>query len=106
MSIPLIKTAGRSYNPVWYSQSLCELIIDGEDKKFAHILSGCGSESKVIQYKLDLTAKTMIGIQSAFTKSIPSALVQLNSQYYACASSSEIEFIDITSGMCVSSIQP
>ena len=52
MSLPLIKTVGRSYNPVWYSQSLCEVIIDND--KSLYIISGCGSENKVIHYKLDL----------------------------------------------------
>jgi len=74
MNLPIIKSVGRSYNPVWYSQSLCELIIEDEDKKFANILSGCGSESKVIQYKIDFASKSLTGIQSAFTKSIPSAV--------------------------------
>lgn len=62
MSIPLIKTVGRSYNPVWYSQSLCELQIEGVEKKVAYILSGCGSENKVIQYKIDLNMKTLTGV--------------------------------------------
>jgi hypothetical protein len=57
IGIPLIKTIGGSYNPVWYTQSLTELTLDnaaGEGGGVFNFLSACGSESKVIHYQIDL----------------------------------------------------
>ena len=104
-SIPLIKAIGRSYNPVWYSQSLTELTLDPtpDGQKKLYFLSGCGAENKVVQYRIDLTKKELAGVQGAFTKGTPAALAQVSQQYYACASGSDVEFMDIETGMCVSS---
>lgn len=44
-------------------------------------------------------------MQTAVTKAIPASVAQVNQHYYACASNADIEFFDISSGMCVSSIQ-
>lgn len=65
LSIPLIKTFGRSYNPVWYSQSLLELESSGNKAASStelHILSACGSEPKVVQYRIDLQKKELVAI--------------------------------------------
>ena len=51
-SVPIIKTIGRSYNPVWYVQSLIEVELEG--MKDPVILSACGSEPKVMQYRIDV----------------------------------------------------
>ena len=54
---PLIKTYGRSYNPVWFVQSLIEITGSGD---LPHILSTCGNEPKIINYKIDLLKKELI----------------------------------------------
>lgn len=63
MSTPLLKTIGRSYNPVWYSQSLAEFTIPQTEPTIYSFLSACGSESKVVQYRVDLAKKEMVAIQ-------------------------------------------
>ena len=56
-SVPIIKTIGRSYNPVWYVQSLIEIQL--ENIKDPIIISACGSEPKVIQYRIDIGRKEL-----------------------------------------------
>lgn len=59
----------------------------------------------MVQFKFDTDTKQLQSIQTSYTKGTPAAVVQVNSQYYACASNAEIEFFDLSSGMCVHSIQ-
>lgn len=63
LNVPLIKTIGRSYNPVWYSQSLAEIVFElSEAPKQLQFLSACGAENKVISYKIDLGKKELVAV--------------------------------------------
>ena len=72
-SAPIIKTIGRSYNPVWYVQSLIELNL--ENSQDCQVLSACGSEPKIILFKIDTGRKELTAMQSSYTKAIPTAIV-------------------------------
>ncbi|CDW84990.1 ef hand family protein [Stylonychia lemnae] len=102
-SVPLIKIIGRSYNPVWYVQTLIQ--IDLELIKDPVIISACGNEPKVVLYRIDLGRKELEQISSCQLKGIPTALVQLTSQFCAVSSTSEIEFIDVKTSQVVNIIQ-
>lgn len=63
----VIKTIGRSYNPVWLPQSLVELFLDDpKNERLSqpelHFLSAQGADSKVIQFKIDLEKKELIAV--------------------------------------------
>jgi hypothetical protein len=47
---PLAKCIGRSYNPIWFNQSLCELVLPEENQDHMHFLSAQGAEPKIYHY--------------------------------------------------------
>lgn len=69
---PLAKLIGRSYNPVWFNQSLCSLQLN--DKQGFHFLSAQGAEAKIIHLKYDLESKLLSPQQTSVTNGIPAAL--------------------------------
>eukprot|EP00347_Sterkiella_histriomuscorum_P018816 403344062 len=99
---PIIKTIGRSYNPVWYVQSLIEVEFEG--MKDPVILQACGNEPKVVQYRVDVNRQQLEQLGHANLKGIPTAIIQVTPQFYACASTTEIEFFDVMSNENVNTI--
>ncbi|TNV81898.1 hypothetical protein FGO68_gene14879 [Halteria grandinella] len=100
---PLAKLIGRSYNPVWFSQSLCPLKF--ADRGSVEFLSAQGAETKIIHYQFNKETKALQPLQTSFTAGIPAALAQLNDVYYTCATVDQLQFFDIASGMCVHTSQ-
>lgn len=103
ISTPIIKTIGRSYNPVWYVQSLAEFEL--ESYKDPLVLSTSGTDSKINLHRIDIGRREIQQVQTAVAKALPTAVLPLNNQYFAAASSSEIEFFDALTGLSVNSVQ-
>ena len=77
---------------------------DQKSSSTYQFLTASGTEAKVFHLSYNPDSKQLLPVQTAVTKAIPASVAQVNQQYYACASNGDIEFIDISSGMCVSSL--
>jgi WD40 repeat protein len=72
LDAPLIKKIGKSYNPVWYVQSLIEFLT--KDKSSPLILSTSGNECKIIKYRIDLDNHDLATEMNYSVKGIPAAI--------------------------------